>query len=63
MVKFWMLVVSQRHVSQFQKDVSFTTEENVCIYYNFQTFLNRDMCGLDATSIKNDLKSGKYFKF
>jgi len=39
-VKFLPLVVSHQDLSQQQKDVLFTTEENVCIYYNLQTFLS-----------------------
>jgi hypothetical protein len=38
-VKFLTLVVSPRELSQLAWGVSFTTELNVCIYYNIQTFL------------------------
>jgi hypothetical protein len=38
-------------MSQHQKDVSFTTEENVCIEYNFQTFWSWDMNHWDTTSV------------
>jgi hypothetical protein len=34
-----MLVESQRHVP-CSKNVLFTSEQNVCIYHNFQTFLS-----------------------
>ncbi len=37
--KFSMLVVSQRHVSQLQKDVSFTTEQNVFYLLQLSNFL------------------------
>jgi hypothetical protein len=33
-----MLVISQPNVSQLYNDALSTTEQNACIYYNFQTF-------------------------
>ncbi len=46
-VNFLMLVISQWHVSQLQKDVPICIEQNFCIYSNCQPFWNWDM-----TSIK-----------
>ncbi len=45
------IVTSQLDMSQLQKDASFTAENNVCIYYNFQTFWNWDTRRWDMTSI------------
>jgi hypothetical protein len=42
--KFFTFVVSQRHVSQLQTAVQFIKEQNVFIYYNFQTFWSCDTC-------------------
>ncbi len=39
LVKFFMLVASQRHVSQVQKDVLITKEENVFYLLQLSIFL------------------------
>ncbi len=44
-----MLVISQLHRSQLHKDASLTTQQNSCIYCNFQPFL-----GLRYTLLRYD---------
>ncbi len=46
-----MLVISQRHIFQHQKDISFTTHQNFCIYYNFKPFLSYNTLCWDATHV------------
>jgi len=47
-----MLVLFLRHVSQLLKDFIFNAEENFCIYYNLQTFLEPTYVSLRYDKIK-----------
>ncbi len=47
-----MLVLFLRHVSQLLKDFIFNAEENGCIYYNLQTFLEPTHVSLRYDKIK-----------
>ncbi len=60
--KFQMLVVSQRHISQLQKDVSICIEHNFFIYYNCQPFGSWDTGRWDMTSVNKFYLTSQNYK-